>query len=128
VLANVALPLSIVVPAVLLSVARFENQRWIRLRSSGVQGDSPLVGAFVDITGGLSLIFAFFFTVAYAYDFGITSAVALLVVTFLAGILWTAVSTIMLGGDNVFVWMIGTVAIWPLAIWLSTTLTWFNLL
>ena len=113
---------------VLLSSARFENQRWIRARSRGLQGSNQAIGAFVDITGGLSLIFAFAFLVAYAVDTTILKAVVLFVLAVAVGMIYSLVSTWVFKGDNWIIWMVGTIAIWPLSLALVPRVTWFGLL
>jgi len=119
---------SIGVLFLLLSVARFENQRWIRARSSGLQGASQAIGAFVDTTGSLSAIFAFAFLIAYAVDTTILKAVVLFILAGAAGIFYTIVSTWMFKGDNWIIWMVGTIALWPLSLALAPQVTWFGLL
>ena len=44
---------SVAMIAMLLSIARFENQRWVRARRNGLQGSSQAVGVLVDVTGTL---------------------------------------------------------------------------
>lgn len=112
----------------LLGVARFENQRWIRARSRGLQGSNQAIGAFVDITGGLSLIFAFFFLVAYAVDTTFLKAVILFVLALAVSGIYSFASTLVFKGDNWIVWLVGTIAIWPLSLALVPRITWFGLL
>ena len=112
---------------VLLSSARFENQRWIRARSRGLQGSSRAIGAFVDMTGGLSLIFAFAFLVAYAVDTTILKAFVLFILAITVGFIYTILSTLVFKGDNPLIWMAGTIAIWPLSLALVPQVTWFGL-
>ncbi len=113
---------------VLLSSARFENQRWIRARSRGLQGSNQAIGAFVDISGGLSLIFAFAFLVAYAADTTILKAVVLFVLAVAISTIYTVVSTVVFKGDNLIIWIVGTIALWPLSLALVPRVTWFGLL
>lgn len=113
---------------VLLNVARFENQRWIRARLSGLQGANQAFGAFVDITGGLSKIFAFAFLIAYAVDTTILKAVVLFILAGAAGTFYTFVSTWVFKGDNWIIWMVGTIALWPLSLALVPQVTWFGIL
>ena len=112
---------------VLLSTARFENQRWIRARSAGLQGSNQTIGAFVDITGALSRIFVIAFVVAYAVDATILEAVVLAALTF-AVTIYSFASSWVFGGDNPIVWTVGTIAIWPLIFMLASRVTWFGLL
>ena len=50
--------MAILIWSVVLSCARFENQRWIRARMGGLQGSSAWFGLFIDATGQIALIFA----------------------------------------------------------------------
>ncbi|PCJ56570.1 MAG: hypothetical protein COA65_10510 [Rhodospirillaceae bacterium] len=112
---------------VLFSTARFENQRWVRARLRGLQGDNQAIGAFIDITGGLSLFFAFAFLVAYAVDTTILKAVVLFVLTGTIGIIYALVSTWVFKGESWIIWMVGTIAVWPLSLALVPQVTWFGL-
>lgn len=115
-------PIYLVVLAVLLSISRFENQRWVRARAQGMRGSNQTVGLLVDLTGGLAMIFALGFLGAVAYDFGIIKAVALFGVTLVAGMLVSAIVP-----DNFVVWIVGTVMTWVFAVLLASEVTWFGL-
>ena len=117
--------LDVLLPAALFSTCRFENQRWVRARSQGLVGSSQSVGAFVDLTRILSLLFAVAFLAAYGWEFGIKQAVGLSALLVVIGIAYTAVSTLVMRGESAVVWMLGTFGIWPIGIWLSTKVSWF---
>jgi hypothetical protein len=112
----------VALPAILFSTCRFENQRWIRARAWGLQGSSVAFGLFVDYTGLISAIFALFFIVAYGYDTGWRPVIGLLVISGFVGILWS-----MIVRDRYIVWIVCTLALWPLGLWMATLVSWFNL-
>ena len=88
-------------------------------------GSSQSVGAFVDLTRILSLLFPVAFRAAYGWEFGIKQAVGLSALLVVIGIAYTAVSTLVMRGESAVVWMLGTFGIWPIGIWLSTKVSWF---
>ena len=117
--------LDIMLPASLFYICRLENQRWVRLRSRGIRGEGVLVGALVDWTYTLSLLFGWAFLIAFGIEFGITSAVALLTLVVVLGFVYSGISTLLMQGESIVVWMLGTVGAWPSGIWLSTKVSWF---
>lgn len=125
-LADFAPSASVAIPAILFSTARFENQRWVRMRIAGKRGVSALAGLFVDASGAISLIFGIAFLVAYWFKIGWKPVVGLVVISQAIGILYSIVSTPIFRGDNLFVMLIGTIAVWPLMVWLAAQVTWFG--
>ena len=111
----------------LLSIARFENQRWIRARARGMRGASDGIGAFADITGLLGFLFGLAFLGAFSFDNGWKETLGLIVIALLASVVWSVVSTAIFRGDNFFLWLIGTLATWPLAILLACQVSWFGI-
>ena len=109
-------------------IARFENQRWIRARSRGMRGSNELIGACVDLTGSISLLFVLVFLVAYWYDTNIAKSLALLATSVVIGFVYSLISSIVFRGDIFIVWMIGTVAVWPILLFLIPQVTWYGLL
>lgn len=101
---------------------------WIRARARGLRGANELIGLFVDLTGGLSLLFVLAFLIAYWYDVGFIKAIALFMTSVVAGFVYSAISTIVLKGDNFIVWLIGTIAVWPILFLLIPQVTWFGVL
>lgn len=96
-----------------LAISRFENQRWSRARAAGMKGANQAAGLVVDLTGVVGTLFAFGFLVAYGYYFGWQPAVGLLAL----GIVVTMVGGTLVGailGDNLAIWAIATLAVWPL--------------
>jgi hypothetical protein len=124
-------------PALILvsafAIARFENQRWIKARVSGLQGKSAATGLFIDYTGIVALVFSFVFVVSFGFQFGWKAAIGILVLGLIASIIWALISTLitatMFGTkDSVFFWIIGTLAIWPIMFLLAQETNWFGLL
>ena len=118
---------TIAVLSVLFSMARFENQRWIRARLGGYRGGSQLSGLIVDMTGPLALLFAVAFLVAYGYDTSVQQAVGLLVITLVGGMVGSTALGAMLGGDRIIVWLLATLFVWFLAFGLAAHVSWFGL-
>lgn len=106
-------PQSVAVLYAALAITRFENQRWTRARAGGKRGSSQLAGLLVDMTGVVGTLFAIGFVVAFGYFFGWEPAVGLIVIgllaTFIGGSLLGAIT-----GDSLFVWIVATIAVWPL--------------
>ena len=80
------IPTSLVIVTAVLSLLRFENQRFYRFRSSGRRGSNPYFGIFVDYTFVLAQIFSLGFFLAIWYEFSFLSALILLSINFLISI------------------------------------------
>lgn len=119
-------PLNLLILFCALNVVRFENQRWIRARQAGMRGRNWVGGFFVDLIGFSSMIFYYMFLISYGLDNEIWSAVLLVIVASMAGLLASTIFTSLFGGDNPIVWAISTVAIIPLQILLFSEVTWFG--
>lgn len=117
---------AVLIPTTILSICRFENQRWIRKRAQGVRGASEAVGLFIDLTGIISLVFSFIFLVAYGYQFGALAAIVLFLIVAAIGMAYSMFSTF-LYGDNFALQFIATFAIWPLMFWTATKVSWFGI-
>ena len=115
----------IMLPATLFYICRLENLRWVRIRSRGIRGESAFVGGLVDGTYFLSLFFSWAFLIAFGIEFGIASAAALLTLVVVLGFVYSGISTLLMRGESIVVWVLGTVGVWPTGIWLSTKLSWF---
>jgi hypothetical protein len=115
----------------LFYIAQAENQRWVRVRATGMQGASRGFGAFVDFTGVIAMIFGYAWPIAYGYDFGWRAAVGLFVVGWLIMMVFGMLTTTVIGmtrrafqserdmqyaresgmgGDWFVLWMLGTLA------------------
>tara|TARA_R110000737_G_scaffold109657_2_gene142636 strand:- start:186 stop:584 length:399 start_codon:yes stop_codon:yes gene_type:complete len=112
----------------LLSIARFENQRWIRQRAAGIRGSSVAGGLFIDATGWFSMIFSFGFLISYGYDIGVWHALILYFIILVISTAVSALITVIVKGDSLIMWIIGTLAIYPLAILLVHKVSWFGML
>ena len=116
----------ILIFAILFDICRYENQRWVRARQlHNFRGSWILLGEFVDWTRIISLLFAIALLISCGLTFGIQYTVGLLIIVVLTGYIYTLVSTLIMGGDNIIMWLVGTIAIWPIGIWLATKLNWF---
>src|SRR6266478_8609336 len=101
---------AILIWAVVLSCARFENQRWIRARMEGFRGSNAAFGFFVDATGLIAVLFAITIAALNLYDFGWRKTVGLLVLTLAGGWFWAALGTFVAAlAGKVALWIIGTV-------------------
>ena len=104
-----------------IRIIHFENQRWARARSRGMIGSSNGFGAFVDATFVISSIALLGFLVYWAIFVSWQQAIGLTLVAFAIGLIWSVLSTLVLRGESVFLWMISTFAIWPAIVVLYVT-------
>jgi hypothetical protein len=95
------------------SIARFENQRWTRARQRGLRGSSEAFGAFVDLTGMVAIIGAVGLLAWFGFKVGWLQALIVFCGTVVAGISYQLL-TGFIYRDNIVVWMLGTLAIYPL--------------
>ncbi len=118
-----SIPLYLIVTSVVLVILRFENQRWFRARAGGMRGSSFIAGQFVDFTAACSFFIMLSLYAALIYDYGIWDILKLLVLIFLANIIWSLVAS-----DNIIIWVVSTILIWPVIIFLATQVSWFGLI
>lgn len=95
------------------AVSRFENQRWVRARASGLQGSSESAGAFVDLTLTLSALGSLVYLVWYAVTRSWKEAVGLVVVGLASTLLYVFVIP---SGDKLWRWGLGTLLVWPIMV------------
>lgn len=100
--------MSVILTSLALSLARFENQRWIRYRNTGRRGINIKFGLFVDLTGGVALLFSFAFVAIYAYMVSWKYALSLVAMNLVIAPL----TEIFFGGDAIWKWIAGTIMIW----------------
>lgn len=130
----------------LFFIAQYENQRWVRKRAAGMRGASEGTGLLVDLSGMVAMVFGFVWPVAYGYDAGWRYAVGVYVTgvaivtafSFASGALVAATKRATMdqmslqfdrmGGDWVVLWILGTLAVWPLMMMLTARVSWFGLL
>jgi hypothetical protein len=121
--------MAILIWSVVFNCARFENQRWVRVRLSGLRGSNARIGVFVDATVFVGWTSAITIVALSLYDFGWRMTVGLLVWTTVAGFIWSA-----LGGyaeriiSRYAVWIIGTMLVYVAAIALFFQFSWFGYL
>ena len=112
---------------IVLHIARFENQRWVRSRLQGLRGESESFGLFVDLTGLWSGAYSLVFLIAYMVDASILDAIILWVLAEIVCFVYVKLSFLVYIGDSVLMWMIGTISIYPIAYVLFSKVTWFGL-
>lgn len=100
------------------SIARFENQRWTRARQRGLRGSSEAIGAFVDLTGMIALVGAVILLVWFGFKAGWLQALIVFGGTVATGIAYQLV-TGFIYRDNIVVWILGTLAVYPLLAFLG---------
>lgn len=118
---------NLLIIAILFNSARFENQRWIRARKNGLMGASRTFGTFIDLTGFLSLIFSIAFLGAYFFDNGIILTCYLVGILFVSSIIVMMAIRFVVRSEHPLIWLVGTLLIWPLGIFLFSKTTWFGL-
>lgn len=114
---------AIALVAVCFYVSRFENQRWMRRRTQGIQGSSLIAGFIVDFTYGVCLLFSILYLVAFIWQFGWQPTVGLVTINLVMGMIWSLATR-----DSLVVWILATIAAWPLMFVLGSTVSWFGLL
>lgn len=117
------LSITLVIAAIIFRITAFENQRWVRYRKNGRQGSSEAIGAFVDLAMPLAGILWGLFLIAFFVDTSFFTALTIFLITFVATIIWGLISR-----DNIFVWVISTVVVLPMGIYLLAKTTLFGLI
>jgi len=114
-------PITVTALMILLNVARFENQRWIRFRATGKRGNKEYFGAFVDLTGFAITIYYYALISVIFYDHGALKTITLFTCAFVAPTI-----TSLIIKDNAFIWFFCSVFAWALAIAVSFHVSWFG--
>jgi len=117
------LSLQIILLVILFRVAAFENQRWVRARRGGMTGASEAFGLFVDLTMSLGGLLWWLFLISFAIDASFVSAIVLFLIPFITTLLWSVISK-----DNIFIWMLSTLLVLPIGLYLVFQTTLFGLL
>ena len=117
------LSLQIILLVILFRVAAFENQRWVRARRGGMTGASEAFGLFVDLTMSLGGLLWWLFLISFAIDTSFISAIVLFLIPFITTLLWSVISK-----DNIFIWMLSTLLVLPIGLYLVFQTTLFGLL
>ena len=113
-------PLSVLWPILAFSMLRFENQRWIRSIRSGKTGDLPIVSLLVNITGFLGILVIIASYVVFVWQAGFGLAVATFVANLVFGLVVGTMLSVIIRGDNFAVWLLSTIAMWPVGLILVT--------
>jgi hypothetical protein len=112
----------------LLSCARFENQRWVRARATGLRGSSETFGAFVDLTSLVGLAIVVAVIAMHWFDFGWEKTLGLVGLTMAVGWLWAMLGAFVAAMVTPLVlWIIGTALVYVAAVPLLFQFTWFGL-
>ena len=119
----------------LLNMARFENQRWVRVRTGGRTGRSPTVGFIVDGTFLFSSTFYYLFLIAFFIDNSFLGVFYLWLMAYIIASIYVGISgpisTFILepifGPGGFAIWAIGIIATYPLLILLFQEVSWFGL-
>ena len=117
------LSLQIILLVILFRVAAFENQRWVRARRGGMTGASEAFGLFVDLTMSLGGLLWWLFLISFAIDTSFISAIVLFLIPFITTLLWSVISK-----DNIFIWMLSTLLVPPIGLYLIFQTTLFGLI
>ena len=83
-----------------------------------------MIGLFVNLTGLVALVFSVVFVVSFGFQFGLKPAIGIFVLGLIASTIWAIISR----GDSFSIWIIGTLAIWPIMFLLIQETNWFGLL
>jgi len=106
----------------LFMICAFENQRWFRSAnySNGFERE------FAENTGLLAMVCQYLFCIAYAWDAGLAAGALL----FVNGLVLTMVYSLPFVGfiwqDRKIVWVLCSVAIYPVVYLFSIKLSWFG--
>jgi hypothetical protein len=115
--------------SIVLSCARFENQRWVRARKQGLRGSNEAVGAIIDLTYLIGLVLMVAVVALSFFDFGWKQTVGLIVLTMLAGWVWAAVGAFVAATVTPpALWIAGTVLVYLAVVPLLLQFSWFGLL
>jgi hypothetical protein len=112
-------PTALCVAYTALFLLRFENQRWVRLRNGGRKGSSTVVGAVVDGTYIVGSLFTFSFLLFVGWESGWRIAIGLFLMAQIIAMAYALFSVPIFGGDNFIIWVLSTLAIWPMMVYLT---------
>jgi hypothetical protein len=114
---------SIIVISILFRIAAFENQRWVRQRMSGIRGTDEFIGSLVDLMMPLGSALWYLFLIAFGLDYSFLSALWLWMISAVSSVIYSLVMK-----DSLIVWMISSLILLPLIIYLIFQTTIFGLL
>jgi hypothetical protein len=115
--------ISIIVISILFRIAAFENQRWVRQRMSAIRGTDEFIGSLVDLMMPLGSALWYLFLIAFGFDYSFLSALWLWMISAVSSVIYSLVMK-----DSLIVWMISSLILLPLIIYLIFQTTIFGLL
>lgn len=117
------IPISIIVISILFRITAFENQRWVRQRMSGIRGTDEFIGSLVDLMMPLGSALWYLFLIVFGLDYSFLSALWLWMISAVSSVIYSLVMK-----DSLIVWMISSLILLPLIIYLIFQTTIFGLL
>ena len=107
-------PSALIIWSLIFGALAFENQRWNRAIQQGKSGSNPFVPFIVSLTGFLGLLLSIGVLAAvFIWGGGWQPAVGLLVINLVGGLVVTMITSVIFGGDSLFVWLLATLAMYP---------------
>lgn len=113
-------PTNLIIWSLVFGALAFENQRWNRAIGAGMRGANPMVPFFVSLTGFLGLLLSIGVLAAvFIWGGGWQPALGLLAINLIGGLVVTMVTSAVFGGDSWFVWLLATLAMYPVGYFLA---------
>lgn len=107
-------PTNLAALLILLSVLRFENARWSRAIGFGSKrGLLVFLDFFVTTTGFVALLLTIFVLGVVFWEASWQEALGLFAFSFAFGFVGSACIGWMFGGDDLWVWILATLGLWP---------------
>ena len=116
------IPISIIIISILFRIAAFENQRWVRQRMSGIRGTDKFIGSLIDLMMPLGTALWYLFLIAFGLDYSFLSVLLLWMISAVSSVIYSVVMK-----DSLIVWMLGSLILLPLIIYLIFQTTIFGL-
>ena len=116
------IPISIIIISILFRIAAFENQRWVRQRMSGIRGTDKFIGSLVDLMMPLGTALWYLFLIAFGLDYSFLSVLLLWIISAVSSVIYSVVMK-----DSLIVWMLSSLILLPLIIYLIFQTTIFGL-
>ena len=117
----------VIVLIILLAVACFENQRWVRATGRSRQASPnwlPIVRAVAIIIGIAAVILGITFVVSFGVQYGWLSAVVLVLLAIVAPLLWGSI----VRRETLWLGILGTLATLPILSALASYTNWFGVM
>ena len=116
------IPISIIIISILFRIAAFENQRWVRQRMSGIRGTDKFIGSLIDLMMPLGTALWYLFLIAFGLDYSFLSVLLLWMISAVSSVIYSVVMK-----DTLIVWMLSSLILLPLIIYLIFQTTIFGL-